>query len=192
MTNVNPLRRIILAVAAQAAATIVCLLLFILAMNAPPFTTIAILFYRGVAALVVCAVVSGAFLSFVARRRPALCLDAGAIVGAALVAFALNLCVFTLGPVTVDRSISVFMLSRFDAASTPLTLDDISGQFTRVYVSDWRQMERRLAEQTASGNLERVGDGYRLTVQGRAFMQTARLMARVFNTDPRFVGLPEK
>lgn len=192
MTSGSAIARVIASIAAQAAATLLCLLLFILAMNTPPFTGIAILFYRGVVAIVFCAIVSGVVLWLAARRLRMSSLDAGVCVGAALVALALNLCFLTLGPVTVDRSVSVFILSRFDAATAPLTLDDVSSQFKSIYVSDWRQMERRLAEQTASGNLEKVGDGYRLTEQGRAFMRTARVMARVFNTDPRFVGLADK
>ncbi len=180
---------IIAVVVSYGAATLLCGLLFVAAMNAPPFTGVTILFYRGLLALGVCGVLTAAILTLAAWRWPALPLGARDFAGAAITAVALNLCVFTLGPVTVDRSISVFMLSRFDRADRPLTLDDITGDFKDIYVGQWDQMRRRFGEQVASGNLEKSGDGYRLTPQGRAFMNTARLMARLFATDPRFVGL---
>ena len=98
---------------------------------------------------------------------------------------------FTLGPVTVDRSISVFMLSRFDRADHALSAREVNDDFIHFYGVEWDQIGRRLSEQIASGNLERAPEGYRLTPQGKAFMRTARLMARLFATDPRFVGLDD-
>ena len=184
--------RLLSVLACHGLTTIACGLVFIAAMNLPPFTGIAILFYRGIIALVASAVVVVALLGLAARRWPSLPLGASDLVSAGLVAVALNLCVFTLGPVTVDRSISVFMLSRFDRADRALSARVVNDDFLRYYGAEWDQIGRRLSEQTASGNIERTPDGYRLTAQGKAFMRTARLMARVFATDPRFVGLDDK
>ena len=189
MNEAGALRQILTLAGCYVAATIVCAMLFVAAMNAPPFTGMPILFFRGVAALVVCGFATAAILGVAARRLATLSLRASDVAGAVVTAIALNLCFFTLGPVTVDRSISVFMLSRFERADHPLTVGDIAGDFTRIYVGEWDQMSRRFDEQVASGNLEKSGDGYRLTPRGRAFMNTARWMARLYATDPRFVGL---
>ena len=192
MTRQSGLGASLLAVlACHGLATILCGLIFIAAMNLPPFTGIAILFYRGIVALLCCAVVVVALLALAARRWPSLPLGASDFISAGLVAVALNLCVFTLGPVTVDRSISVFMLSRFDRADHALSAREVNDDFIHFYGVEWDQIGRRLSEQIASGNLERAPEGYRLTPQGKAFMRTARLMARLFATDPRFVGLDD-
>ncbi len=175
-----------------AMTTIVCGLLFALIINAPPFSAVTILFYRGVAALAATGFILAAGLIAAAKFWPSIPLGPRDFLSAAIVAVALNLCVFVLGPVTVDRSISVFMLARFDAADHPLGEREVTDDFLRYYGEEWNQVGRRLKEQTASGNLEPTLDGYRLTAQGKAFMKVARLMARVFATDPRFVGLDQK
>jgi hypothetical protein len=148
-----------------------------------------VLFYRGVGALcgvfLLLMVILFPILSRLPRR---LGLDAADSPGAAIVSTSLLLAAFVVGPVTVDRSISVFMLSQFDAAGRPLTATEARDAFVDVYVDDWAQIDRRLKEQALSGNLEQGPGGWRLTPQGRAFVNTARLVSRLFGGDPRFVG----
>jgi hypothetical protein len=69
-----------------------------------------------------------------------------------------------------------------------LTEREARDLFMRVYVDDWAQIDRRLKEQELSGNLEHAPAGWRLTPQGRAFMDAARAMSGLFRGDPRFVG----
>jgi hypothetical protein len=151
-----------------------------------------IMFYRGVGAL---GLVFLALLAFFIAALPRVArrfgLDGADALGAAIVATSLLFAAFVLGPITVDRSISVFMLSRFEAADRPLTEQEARDAFVRVYVSDWAQIDRRIREQELSGNLERASSGWRLTPQGGAFMKTARAMSGVFGGDPRFVGRGE-
>jgi hypothetical protein len=160
--------------------------------TAPALLGPGVMFYRGVAALVLVFFVLVA-LHVVALPRLArrLSLDGADSIGAAMVATSLLTAVFILGPVTVDRSVSVFMLSQFDAADRPLTEAQAREAFLHVYVDDWAQIERRLAEQELSGNLVHGPGGWRLTAQGRAFMRTARTMSSLFKGDPRFVGRSE-
>ncbi len=171
------------------ATTALCGLLFALLINLPPFSGVSILFYRGLVALAAAALLCAAGLTAAAWMAPSIPLGPRDFVSAAIVAAALNLSVFVLGPVTVDRSISVFMLARFDLAGRPLAAKEVTDQFLHYYGVEWNQIGRRLKEQTISGNLEETPQGYRLTPQGKAFMKVARLMARVFGTDRRFVGL---
>jgi hypothetical protein len=156
---------------------------------APALLGPGVMFYRGVAALVLVFVLLVA-LHVVALPRLArrLSLDGADSIGAAMVATSLLTAVFILGPVTVDRSVSVFMLSQFDAADHPLTEAEARDAFLHVYVDDWAQIDRRLEEQALSGNIEHGPSGWRLTAQGRAFMRTARTMSSLFKGDPRFVG----
>lgn len=148
-----------------------------------------VLFYRGVAALLcVFPILTVTLISLLSRLSRGLPLDGADSFGAAIVATSTLFAAFVLGPVTVDRSISVFMLSRFEAADHPLTAREARDLFVRAYVNDWAQIERRLEEQRLSGNLEPTPSGWRLTPQGRAFMETARAMSALFQGDPRFVG----
>ena len=110
---------------------------------------------------------------------------------ASVVAVSLLFAAFVLGPVTVDRSVSVFLLSRFERANGPLSADQARAIFVETYGGSWDQVGRRLREQQASGNLEQTPAGWQLTAQGKAFMSTARWLSRLIGGDPRFVGLAD-
>lgn len=148
-----------------------------------------VMFYRGVAGLALTCVLLVVLLAFTLARLPRrFGLSAPDALGGALVATCLLMAAFVLGPVTVDRSVSVFMLSRFERADHPLTEKEAKSAFVGVYVDAWDQVGRRLKEQELSGNLEQTPQGWRMTAQGRAFMRVARFMSALFDGDPRFVG----
>ncbi|MFV0281315.1 MAG: hypothetical protein ACK5JM_11230 [Rhodoblastus sp.] len=176
--------------AVLAGGVIFALLMRLAALPGAGFLFSGVLFYRGLVALALTALilfVASALLlprgSGALRLRPDDCLG-GAIVAACVLGAA-----FVLGPVTVDRSISVFMLQQFESAGKPLTVEDVRERFIKTYVVDWSQMDRRVKEQRISGNLEPAeGGAWRLTAQGRRFMEVARFMSWLVDADPRFVG----
>lgn len=170
-------------------ATLICACLLVILLRSGAFAAIDVLFYRGVAALAMSGSLLIAILWILVRRLPeGLSLSARDAAGAAAVSFSLLLAAFVLGPVTVDRSVSIFILSQFDRAGVPLTQQAARNAFVRNYVDDWDQIGRRLREQEISGNLERTPQGWQLTSQGRVFMETARVISHLFGGDPRFVG----
>lgn len=186
----STLRRAFSLVLLYAAATLVGGVIFVSLLRAAlALLGPGVMFYRGVGALVVDFLLLIALVAAGAARLPRrFGIDGADAFGAAIVATSLLLTAFVLGPITADRSISVFMLSQFDAADRPMTAAQARDAFVRVYVDDWAQIDRRLKEQALSGNLEQGPDGWRLTAQGRAFMKTARVLSSIFGGDPRFVG----
>src|SRR5712671_1211497 len=172
-------------------AITICLALFIAATKFGLFGTVSILFYRGLADFVAITPALVLLLALIVRLPwPSGMLAGRDVIAGAVVAISLNLTFFVLGPVTVDRSMSVFMLSSLEEAHAPLTAEDLRGAFTLRYLREWDQISRRLEEQISSGNVDQTPEGsYRLTPQGRSFMRTARLMSRLFGGDPRFVGV---
>ena len=149
-----------------------------------------ILFYRALALLAITLPVLALLMVVVARMAPRrLALAPRDAVSASIVAASMLVAFFVVGPVTVDRSISVFMLSRFETApGGAMTEKAARDAFVRTYVDDWRQIARRLEEQETSGNLRRDADGWRLTPQGQSFMDKARMLSQLFGGDPRFVN----
>ncbi|BDV32800.1 hypothetical protein [Methylocystis iwaonis] len=186
----STLRRAFALVLLYAAATLVGGVIFVALLRAAlAFLGPGVMFYRGVGALIVDFFLLIVLVAAAAARLPRrFGIDGADALGAAIVATSLLLAAFVLGPITADRSISVFMLSQFDAADRPLTGAEARDAFVRVYVDDWAQIDRRLKEQALSGNLEQGPEGWRLTAQGRAFMKTARALSSIFGGDPRFVG----
>ena len=149
-----------------------------------------VLFYRGLVALAATAILLFVLFALILPKLArALPLRADDSLGGAIVAVSLLGSIFVLGPVTVDRSISVFMLSQFESAGKPLTVDEVRERFVKTYVVAWDQMNRRVKEQQISGNLGPTeGGGWKLTAQGRRFMEIARWMSWLVGADPRFVG----
>ena len=109
-------------------------------------------------------------------------------VSACAFAGGIAVCLLIVLPVTIDRSISVFMLTQMaaqpDHAFTPSELRSL---FVDVYVERYGQIERRLEEQKVSRNVAQARNGFRITPQGLAFVRFARALSIVFQTDRRFV-----
>jgi hypothetical protein len=174
--------------ALHAGAVLIGFTCFVLLFQTDLWSGVTILIYRGLILLVVAFLLTAAVTAALAglgrawgmRRRDAL--------GACVLSLALNLSVFVIFPVTVDRSISVFLLGQMAARPEErFTADRARAVFESVYLGEFRQIERRLAEQSISGNVAPAGDGYIITPQGRAFMTFSGLVARIFRTDPRMV-----
>ena len=142
-----------------------------------------ILFYRGLllAALTGCLTLAGLFLMSRWMR-----LDLATALGATFTSVAFNICFLVLFPVTIDRSISVFLLSRI-AAQDGMTTDQLTARFADEYLYRMKQIPRRVDEQTKSGNIAVTPDGrITLTPQGRRFVHLAQSASGWFGTDPRF------
>lgn len=154
------------------------------------FPGLTILFYR---ALVCCSVsVLGTFglLLLACRKWPRWHIRD--VVAATMVAASLSICFIVVLPVTIDRSISVFILSRMDSDPRQVfTAGQIRNIFVNQYVDGYQQILRRLEEQRTSGNIIKIGSGYRIDGQGIAFMKFARFLSKIFKTDPRFIQAPK-
>jgi hypothetical protein len=154
---------------------------------------ISILFYRGLVLIAIGALFCFVVLVLASRKWPVW--KPRDAVSACAFACGVAVCLLIVLPVTIDRSVSVFILTRMaalpDRAFTPAEMRAI---FTDVYLGRYRQIERRLEEQEISGNVARDAAGFRITPQGLAFVRLARFLSRIFQTDPRFVtadGFPE-
>lgn len=181
-----PIRQLLSLLLTLALAVAAGFALYVGLTRSPLFAGVSILFYRG---LILCGL-SAAFvmtaMTLWRRRR----FDPATIIAAGALSLSFNICFLIVLPVTLDRSISVFMLAQIEQHQGE-ALDDrrITEIFVRKYVGDMQQMDRRISEQTASGNITTVDGNIRLTGQGHRFLALSRTLARLFGTDPRFVGL---
>lgn len=116
------------------------------------------------------------------------------ILNASVVASSLTLCVFVLGPVTVDRSISTFLLSRLSAARDPgLTPSDLLAAFQDEYVLRHHAIERRLREQLAGGTIQTTPEcKYVLTSRGRCVLAFMRLLTDMYGVQDTYVRAPAR
>ncbi|MBC9033140.1 hypothetical protein IAG41_12140 [Sphingomonas sp. JC676] len=151
--------------------------------NTPLFAGISILFYRGVLLCMASAILLAAALALAGRWKP---LALETVVAAAALSFAFNLSFLVIFPVTLDRSISVFLLAEIEAHDG-LDTPALERLFVDRYVRDMAQIDRRVAEQAQSGNITVQNGHIRLTASGRRFLALSRHIGSAFATDPRFV-----
>jgi len=174
-----------------AAAPAIGFALLVALFRAGVLAQVNILFYRGLALIAVAFVATFAAVFLLARRGPIDGVRGRDAFSAAVLSLAFNLCFLVIFPVTIDRSISVFVLGQMAAhADHTYSADQMAKVFTDVYVGEDEQIDRRMHEQLTSGNVERVGDGYRISAHGKAFIQTSKLIAWMFDGDTRFVSPP--
>ncbi len=69
----------------------------------------------------------------------------------------LHLAFFVAVPVTLDRSLTIFMLGELHAAKTGLSETEISTAFVEQYVVAGGAVARRIHEQSVSGNIATLG-----------------------------------
>ena len=148
---------------------------------------IDILFYRGVALAILGTAITAGFVYWLGGKLG--CARIGEAISIAGLSFGLNLTFLVLGPITIDRSISVFVLGAMaQEPARAWTSAEVEGVFRDLYLGHYRQIDRRMSEQAASGNVVALGDRYRISERGLAFVRSARGIAWLFETDARFVA----
>ncbi len=145
--------------------------------------------YRGIVFLVVssgtAAVLMGVFRHFLRKKfiswKDIILLFIGCC--------CVNMVFFTLVPVTVERSVSVFMLSYMEEnTGTTYTKDDVEEIFVKKYVQDYGAFEKRFHEQVVTGTIQEKSDGtYEITHKGKQVVKLFRVIADWFQTDQRLV-----
>lgn len=181
-------KRLALNIAYLGGAVVLGLLVYAPLFLTPLFAGQTILFFRGIAlAFVAAAIIAGAS-ALLARRWRAL--DWTTILAATSMSLAFNLCFLTVIPVTIDRSISVFLLARIEQAGPRgLSAEEARKLFIDDYVVGMDQIGRRFDEQTKSGNIQLHDGRAVVSPQGARFLSFARSISRTMHTDPRFVNL---
>lgn len=97
---------------------------------------------------------------------------------------------FSLIPVTVERSISVYMLSYLDENyPQTITKDQFEKTFYKQYIHDFGAFDKRFREQLDTASIEYVpeGNSYRITDKGRKIVWLFRTFADVFGTEKKLI-----
>ena len=178
---------IVLLVVIYAVIYIACSALFVGLFHTGLLKNMEVLMYRGIAFIiltgVVAAVIMGVlrkFWGFITVRD---------IIMMFCIFCCVNTVLFTLIPVTVERSVSVFMLSYMEENSDQtFTQDSVGEVFTTKYVEDYGAFEKRFNEQVETGTIVENPDGsYSITERGKFIVKMFRTVAEWFDTDRRLV-----
>jgi hypothetical protein len=145
-----------------------------------------ILFYRGVVLCAIAFTLTIALLGYIGHLTGrASFRDA---IAAGFLSLGLNLSVLVIAPVTVDRSVSIFILGYMAAHDgRTFTTDQIETALRDVYFGELHQIDRRMLEQQRSGNVSHTREGYVISTQGLTFVRWARWVGALFDVDPRLI-----
>lgn len=168
---------------------------FVFLLFQTPFFGHTILFYRGIIIIVTATLLT--LLSFFAttqllRKRGIQTpqIPSAETYFSSVVAIAsLHLCFFILVPVTLDRSVSTFLLSRMNSPenSQGITKEQMQTIFVQEYVNEFDAVGRRINEQLASNNIKQQNEKFVLTPQGQNFLSISSYIAKLYNIDSRYL-----
>jgi hypothetical protein len=152
---------------------------------------IEILFYRGILIILI-----SCLAQFLVTRLAVRLFGLSEIFQAhAVSAMLASLCIFSVFfvviPVSLDRSVSVFILGHMENNKNPMSKQQIEDIFISEYVKNYGAIDRRLGEQIKSGNITKLPDGtYEISGRGSTFIVVSRKIAKNFGVDPKFLDPP--
>lgn len=167
----------------------VSFLILIVLIRMPLFRSINILMYRGVVMIIIAGIIASLLMALFMKWKKASWLSAKDVIFVFIISCCINMVFFTLFPVTVERSVSVFMLSLMDENSEiAYSEEQITAIFVDKYVDEYGAFEKRFEEQSITGTIEKNADGtYSITDKGRFFVKVFRLISDIFDTDKSLV-----
>lgn len=183
------MKKIVLTVLTYLAIYLLCSILFIGLFHTGLFASMNVLLYRGIGFILITGLLAAGIMYLIRRKCKSLNLDGKDVLLMFCGFCCVNMVLFTLIPVTVERSVSVFMLSYMyeSEAGQAYTEEEMADIFVERYVKDFGAFEKRFHEQIVSGNIEEAGDGYVITKQGERIVKMFRLISEWFDTDERLV-----
>ena len=166
---------------------VVCSVMFVGLFHTGLLKNMEVLMYRGIVFIVITGVIAAIVMGVI--RKFWGFITVRDIIMVFVIFCCVNTVLFTLIPVTVERSVSVFMLSYMEENSDQtFTQDSVGEVFTDKYVTDYGAFEKRFVEQVATGTIEENADGsYSITERGKFIVKMFRTVAEWFDTDRRLV-----
>lgn len=169
-----------------AADVVISTAFFILLFHSPILRNFNVFFYKGVVFLFIASFFAVGLLVLTSRFVKCLGLDSKDFFVIFFLFFGFTLGWFVLAPTTVERSISVFMLSYMDQNDERgITAEEFGDIFYKKYITDFGAFDKRFKEQITSGNMKPSDDGhgYIITGNGRFIVNSFRLCSKLFNTE---------
>lgn len=168
-------------------------IIFIAMFHTSLFQSMDVLMYRGILFLILSGGIAALLMLFCMRVMPKGWITVKDVILLFCGCCCVNMVLFTLIPVTVERSVSVFMLSYMDQnEELQFTQKDIEEIFVEKYVKDYGAFEKRFHEQLVTGSIQENEDGtYCITSRGKQIVTMFRMIAKWFRTDQRLV-YPDK
>lgn len=178
---------VLLLIVIYALIYVACTALFIGLFHTALFKDMEVLMYKGIVFLMITGVVAGVIMGIIRKFWGFVTIRD--IIMMFCIFCCVNMVFLTLIPVTVERSVSVFMLSYMqENKDQTFTEESVGEVFTTKYVEDYGAFEKRFEEQVVTGTIVQNEDGtYSITPKGEFVVEAFRTIAEWFDTDRRLV-----
>lgn len=154
---------------------------------------LSILFFRGSLASIGCFLVLMVACLLLRRLRVFGPVITGASLGLVGLYIGLIMTLFVLFPVSYDRSVSIFLLSRIAASgSKGMSAEELERDLIERYVSEHGAVTRRIQEQLTSGTIKQGAADARVTIseRGQRLLCLNPLLERLFDYhNPELTGV---
>ena len=97
-----------------------------------------------------------------------------------LLSFSINIFFFCMVPVTIERSISVFMLNEMNEKDF-YTKKEIENLFIEKYVYEYGAFDKRFKEQIATGTISKTNSKYYLNKNGKKLLKKFKFIKNIYN-----------
>ena len=169
----------------------IAIISYALSFRTPLYSFMPVYFYRALMLLATMGISLFVVLWFLKDRITYIVFDIKDI-GITCISFISIMAVFlSTALVAMDRSISVFILA--DMSQNPkviFTEKDVENRFLDIYVEKYGAMNQRFEEQIVSGNIEQIGEGYRITKGGQGLIGFFRFLVNIFPVEGKFLYPP--
>lgn len=135
--------------------------------------------YYGIFTLIILTVLLALFL-FVLNKMNYKYFDIKDSIIIILLCFSINIFVFCMVPVTIERAISVFMLNYMDN-NNEYTKEEIEKVFIEKYVYEYQAFEKRFEEQIYTGTIENNGESYHISKKGKFLVDCFHFIKELYN-----------
>lgn len=165
---------------------LVCSVIFVGLFHTPILKGLEVLMYRGIVFILMSGVLAATAM-FLCKKKWQELFDFKDVILMFLGFCCVNMVLFTLIPVTVERSVSVFTLSYMAENPKVYTVEEMEDIFNEKYVQEFEAFDKRFKEQIVSGNVDETEEGYIINDRGKATVKFFRVIGSLFNTDERLV-----
>ena len=169
---------------------VLCTILFAISFRLPLYKNVNVYFYRAILLLLTISFLFFVIL-LVLKKFKKHTMDYRDIFTSILVFFSTMIFIISTVLVSLDRSISVFILSDMSQNEQHIfTKAEIENRFLDIYIKKYEAMDQRIEEQLVTGTIEKVEDGYIITNKGKNLINTFRFISIIFPVDGKFLNPP--
>lgn len=142
------------------------------------FLSFILLFYRGIILIFIVLILTISGFIYLHYKKNIWRIES--IISATIIAFLLHIAFFITVPVTLDRSISIFLLNDINNHEQGLTKQELTDDFTSKYIYNDDAIGRRIFEQTTSKNISVSNEIVKIDNQGQYFLKIMNFVKNIY------------